>query len=78
MGVVDSKYLVIFVLVYTLSINSSWLLLNFLEKGNSMMMTINQMATPLSVIWAGAFRGSGLVREKENEAWKPDISEFAM
>ena len=33
MGVVDSKYLVIFVLVYTLSINSSWLLLNFLEKG---------------------------------------------
>ena len=34
------------------------------------------MATPLSVIWAGAFRGSGLVRRKENEAWKPDISEF--
>ena len=41
-----------------------------------MMMTISQMATPLSVIWAGAFRGKGLVRRKENEAWKPDISEF--
>ena len=34
------------------------------------------MATPLSAIWAGAFRGSGLVRTKENEAWKPDRSEF--
>lgn len=70
--------MVIFVLVYTLSINSSWLVLNFLEKGkfhdddykpdgNS---TVCYLGRSLQRQWTG--------ERKENEAWKPDISESEM